>query len=187
MRKRILEATKVLTTNPLFSGSAILVFGSLLGNGVNYIYHFVMGRALGVEQYGVLVSIYSLLYIISIVPISSSVSIVKFVSSAKDEKEQYAIYVAIKSAVQKMAIIGAIVILLLSPLISSFLRISDVASVALVAPIFFLSLITLVNQSTSQGKLQFMGMVLPNISMSLVKLILGVIFGSFLGLKSWEL
>src|SRR6185436_10497139 len=85
-----------LLTHPVISGSAILVVGSMAANVLNLIYQVVMGKVLNPEGYGVLLSLYSVLYILSIVPLSSSVSIVKFVSSAKDYKEKARIYRSVR-------------------------------------------------------------------------------------------
>ena len=63
-----------------------MVGGSMLSNVVNYLYHLAMGRILGPVDYGILASLFSIFYIIGIVPLSSSVSIVKFVSTAKNKK-----------------------------------------------------------------------------------------------------
>lgn len=189
MHKKAIQLTRNAFANPLFSGSALLIGGSLFGNAINYIYHLVIGRALGPEGYGVLASLYSILYMVSIVPISSSLSIVKFISAAKNEKEQSIIYHSVKTIITKIALVGGAIIIILSPIIANFLHISSLINVLLVAPIFVLSLMMLVNQSTSQGRLKFMGMVLPNITMSIVKLVLGIglvllgfsVFGAMVG------
>lgn len=78
---------KNLLKHPLFSGSFVMIAGSMAINVVNYIYHLLMGRILGPVDYGTLASVYSLLYIVTIIPTSASVSIVKFISSAKDKRE----------------------------------------------------------------------------------------------------
>ena len=91
----------------------------MLTNVVNYLYHLVMGRLMGPVEYGVLASLYSILYIISIVPMSTSFAMVKFVSSAKNEKELSSVYLALKKFVFKLALVGMLVVLLLSPVIFS--------------------------------------------------------------------
>src|SRR3989339_705497 len=103
-----------LTSHPLFSGSLVMVGGNMLTNVVNYLYHLVMGRLMGPVEYGVLASLYSILYIISIVPMSTSFAMVKFVSSAKNEKELSSVYLALKKFVFKLALVGMLVVLLLS-------------------------------------------------------------------------
>lgn len=151
-----------------------MIFGNMFANAVNYLYHILMGRMLGPVSYGVLASIYSILYLVSIIPASSSVAIVKFISGTKTDSETYAVYKSIFRFVLKFAIVVSLLIFIFTPLISVFLNIADYWSVSLVAPVLFFSLITLVNQSTSQGITRFIGNVGPNVISSLVKLVLGI-------------
>lgn len=160
--------------HPLFSGSAIMVGGNMAANAINYLYHLVMGRVLGPVDYGVLASLYSILYLAGIIPISASVSIVKFISAAP-EREVYSTYEAIKRFVLLLAIGISLFFLALSPITAGFLKIESVASVALIGPIIFLTLITLVNQASSQGLLRFSGSVIPTLISSGIKFGLGVL------------
>lgn len=171
MRQKI----KNLTSHPLFSGSAIMFVGNMGANVINYAYHLIMGRLLGPVGYGILASLYSILYLVSIIPSSASVTIVKFISSAK-ENELYSVYESIRKFIFKLAMILALLIVIISPLISKFLHIENIIPVFLIAPILFLSLITLVNQSASQGLLKFSGFVIPVLISSLSKLLIGVVF-----------
>lgn len=179
---------KKIISHPLFSGSALMVGGSLLVNGFNYIYHLAMGRLLGPIDYGVLASIFSLLYLTSVVPISSSFAIVKFVAAAKTSHERNVIYSGINNLVWKVAVVFFIVLVLSAASIAKFLHIENVINVALVGPIVFLSLITLVNQASMQGILKFFGVVGPNFVSSVIKLMVGlflVILGFSVGGALW--
>ncbi|QQG47055.1 MAG: oligosaccharide flippase family protein [Candidatus Woesebacteria bacterium] len=170
-----MKKIKEVLNHPMASSSALLIFGSLGINVINLIYHFVMGNILGPVNYGTLLSLYSILYILSIVPLSSSVAIVKFISKSKSKKERMVVYNAIKKLILYIAIFGSAFVVILSPIISNFLNIKDVVSTLLTAGVLFFSLITLVNQASLQGILKFMGVVLPNFVSSAIKLILGVV------------
>ena len=143
-------------------------------NAINYLYHLIMGRLMGPAEYGILASLYSILYIISIIPMSTSFAIVKFVSVAKGSKEVVAVYSTLKSFVFKLAIIGMVLIIVTSPYIAGFLQIDNSLGVLIIGPILFFSLICLVNQATSQGLLKFSGNVVPNIISGIAKLLFGV-------------
>lgn len=145
----------------------------MVANAINYLYHLVMGRVLGPSDYGVLASLYSILYLIGIIPASASVAVVKFISSAK-KQETYSIYVALGKFVSVLAFVVSVLFLVFSPLIAKFLNISGVWSVTIVSPILFLTLITLTNQATSQGLLKFWGIVIPTLISSFVKFALGI-------------
>lgn len=162
-------------SHPLFSGSAIVFVGNMSANAINYVYHLVMGRLLGPVEYGILASLYSILYLISIIPSSASVSIVKFISSAKDN-EVYSVYETIRKLIFKIAVVMSVLVVAVAPFASKFLHIENMWSVILVAPILFLSLVTLVNMSVSQGLLKFTGYIIPTLISSLLKFLLGVTF-----------
>src|SRR5690606_35205120 len=97
-------SAKTIVSHPLFSGSSIMILGSLGANAINYLYHLIMGRALGPVDYGKLAAIFSLLYIVSVVPISSGFAIVKFISTAKDKKERDRFYSSIRAFFTKLAL-----------------------------------------------------------------------------------
>ncbi len=173
--KKLYSTGRLIVAHPMISGSAVMVGGSMAANAVNYVYHFIMGRTLGVADYGNLASLYSLLYILSIVPISSSISIVKFISSSKTLKDQSAVYSGVKNLVFRISFFSSLFILAMSPFIEKFLHIGNTASVALIAPILFFSLLNLVNQSTLQGMMNFFGVVVPNFVVSVIKLAIGLL------------
>lgn len=152
-----------------------MIGGSMAINVLSYAYHLIVGRLLGPEQYGVLASVFSVFYIVSVVPLSSSISIVKFIASAKNKKEVAMTYKGINNFVLKFSIVLSAVVLVAAWPISQFLRITDVTSILLLSPILFFALMTLVNQSTSQGMLQFMGVVGPNFVSNFLKLVLGIV------------
>ena len=79
---------KMMSLNKLLYSSLFVMAVSMSINLVNYFYHLVFGRILGPVEYGILASLYSILYIVSIVPQSSSFAIVKFVASAKSLEEK---------------------------------------------------------------------------------------------------
>lgn len=166
---------KKLINHPLFSGSAVVFVGNMTANVVNYLYHLIMGRMLGPVEYGVLASLYSILYLVGIIPSSASVSIVKFISSAKP-KEVYSVYKSINKLVLNISIVLVAIMVLVTPFASKFLHIDNYFAVLLVAPILFFSLVTLVNQSSAQGLLKFSGLVIPTLISSFLKFALGVAF-----------
>ncbi|KKQ97303.1 MAG: Capsular polysaccharide biosynthesis protein [Candidatus Woesebacteria bacterium GW2011_GWB1_39_12] len=162
--------------HPLFSGSIIMFGGGMAANVINYIYHLLMGRILGPIDYGSLASIYSLIYVVAIVPISTSFAIVKFISQAKDKKERGYIYWVLKKFVFWVAVVASLVLLVISPWVAQYLKIDEFASVVMIAPMTFLLLMILTNQAAMQGLLRFIGVVGPGFSSALGKLLFGLFF-----------
>jgi len=83
MKKKIIYLIK----HPLFSGSAVMIIGTNITNVINYLYHVFMGRILGPAGYGEMASLFSLLILISTVPSSLNLALVKFVSGNKDHEK----------------------------------------------------------------------------------------------------
>lgn len=168
MKEKILK-------NKLVSGSLVMIAGSLGVNVVNYFYHLVMGRLLGPSDYSVLASIFSLFYLIGIVPQSAGVGIVKFTSEVTTQKDLALLYGSLKQFVRKLGFVMALAIFLFSPFISHFLHLESFWIVSLLAPVMYFSLITMVNQSIVQGKLLFGQFVGISLISSLGKFILGLV------------
>src|SRR3989344_9548168 len=99
----------------VFLGTGFMSFG-------NYLYHFLMGRMLGVSLYGALESIISVLYILSVPTLTMTLVIVKFVASHKG-KGEYALVQSLYSFVLgKLMLYGSIalgILVLASPFIRS--------------------------------------------------------------------
>ena len=172
---KLKDFVKSLFRHPLFSGSALMMGGNMLANVVNYFYHLVMGRVLGPTSYGELVSLYSILYMVSIIPISSSFAIVKKIAEEKTVSKQVATYVGIKKLMGTVALTTFVVIVIFSPLLANFLKIENLLSVSLISAMAYFSLLTLVNQATMQAQLKFIGVVGPTIFSSIGKFAFGYI------------
>jgi O-antigen/teichoic acid export membrane protein len=164
---------KDIVKHPLFSGSAIMVFGTNLANFIAYLYHVVIGRLLGPSSYGELSAILSILAIIYASFNFLGLVIVKFVS-ASEKKELNGLFTwfAKKS---RYAAIGAFLILtLLSVQLGQFLHI-ETRTTFLVAPIVGLAVFSFVYRSFLQGLLKFKEVVIASNMDMLIRLIIGVI------------
>lgn len=176
--------------NKLLAGSFVMVAGSMGINVVNYFYHLLMGRMLGPSAYSVLASVFSLYYLIAIIPQSAGVGIVKFTSEANTKTDLDKLYGSLKRFLNRLGLVVATLILIMSPLVSRFLHIDNFWNLALLAPIFYFSLNTMLNQSVLQGLLRFNIYVSANLVASLGKLLLGLLlvylgysaFGAIAGL-----
>ncbi|CAN5347791.1 oligosaccharide flippase family protein [soil metagenome] len=166
---------KKILNHPLFSGSILMISGNMFANILNYLYQLLMGRNLGIVGYGELSSVFAIFYIITIVPVSASPSIIKFISTTKNHNEAAYVYKEIQKLILKLGIALAIIVFLISPLLANFLHV-QITEILIIVPVVFFSLITIVNQSLLQGVLKFWGNVGPNILSSLSKLIFGLIF-----------
>src|SRR5258706_6052932 len=102
---------KKILNHPLFSGSVLMVGGNMFANIINYIYQiYFAGRFLGPIGNGQLGSLFAILYIVTIVPISTSAAIVKFVSSAKNHNEVFLVYTKINKLILRVSLFLSILL-----------------------------------------------------------------------------
>lgn len=162
---------KRIVLNPLFSGSAIMIFGSNLGNFFAYVYHFAMGRILSPLEYGEVGAILSLLGLLSVLISFMGLVIVKFVSSAAD-KDLGGVFSWFYTLGTKIGLVAGALIMLASPLISEFLHI-DILIIFLVGPIFLISTLTFVLKAFLQGLMRFAVLVVSSNIQIIFRLVIG--------------
>lgn len=162
--------------HPLFTGSMVMIVGSNAVNFLNYIYHLIVGRILGPSNYGELAALISLMGLISIVPASINLVIVKYISAAKTETEVVDLVIWLKNRIIKFSIIFFVIILLISPLIVSFLRVSKIIYLILFALTFLVGFQSLFYRAILQGLLKFKEMIFSILAENSIKLIASVLF-----------
>ncbi len=166
---------KKVSINPLFSGSLIVVFGSNMINALNYIYHLLMGRVLGPENYGDLATIIAFISFLSIIPFSLNFVVIKFASSAKNDEEIRHLIGWLNKKVLLVGISISVLIILFSPIFSSFLSIKNYYLIPLAGLVFIFSLPSLLYKSALQGVLMFKEQVLSSLVETGIKLVLGIV------------
>ena len=130
----------------LFVGSFVMTLGTGFGGGLNYVYHLLMGRMLGPADYGVLASLISLAYILSIPLGTFTLVMVKFVSLLKGKKDFDSISSLFKVITKKilpLSLFAFLVLLLLTPLVTSFLHLSSYIPFIIVLGVFFIGIFSL--------------------------------------------
>lgn len=165
---------KKIVTNPLFSGSAIMVFGSNIANFFAYLYHFVVGRLLSPSEYGEVGAILSLLGLLSIFISFLGLVIVRFVSSAR-EKELSSVLKWFYKIGFRVGLGISIAVFLLTPLIAYFLHI-DVLTIFLIGPIFLVTTLSLIYKSFLHGRLRFGVLIIVLNSEMILRLIFAALF-----------
>jgi len=175
MYQRLNSFLRSIVGNKLFSGSILILVGSTLSNAGNYLYHLFMGRMLGPADYGLLASLISLTYMIS-VPIGTiRLSLVKEISSFyKKNSEIKKTYDWILAKSIPVYILLALLAIPLSSVISKSINIghTDLVFVMLISGI--VGLYTTINQSFLQGMQEFFKLSVVGILGSATKLILAL-------------
>ncbi len=185
MRKFMGNLISKIMKDQFFSATFWVFLGTGFLNFGNYLYHLLMGRMLGVALYGALESMISVLYILSVPTITLTLVIVKFVSSFKGKGEYSSISDFYNYILEKLILYGSIlliVLILISPLVKSFLHLPSLL-LALLLPIsFFFNLIYSLNKSILQGLSSFFKFSILSFAETVVKVIFAI-FLVYMGFK----
>ena len=148
----------------------------------NYIYHLLMGRMLGPELYGVLESVISVFYIVSIPFIPLTLVIVKFVSAYKGKNDKESISSFYNYMGKKILVYGSVatlILLFLAPFISSFLHLPNLYFSTLIALGLFIGLFAVFIKGVLQGLFNFFALFVSNTIEILSKLIIAILLVYF--------
>lgn len=165
---------KKIFNNQLLTGSLIVFIGSNLVNVLNYFYHLFMGRLLGPANYGELVSIFSLTGLLMMIPGSANLTITKFVSANKTDKDTQAVINWFYKKSYYLALILVAVTVVLLPIIGTFLNINMSWSLFMIPFLILFGIPTLFNRAILQGLLKFNQSIVSVIGENLIKLVLGI-------------
>jgi O-antigen/teichoic acid export membrane protein len=132
---------EVHDTSLIKAGIIFFVF-SIIISVFNYLYHLVMGRMLGLEEYGVLGSLFAIIYIVTFSTSTFNLVISKNVAEFNLKDKRKIKYLFYKSF-NLIAIIGLVllsVFIALTPFIADFMNLSGITSLIIVGVIAYFSL-----------------------------------------------
>lgn len=174
----IKKSIKNLIANQLIAGSAVLFVGNIFASFGNYLYHLLMGRMLGPVDYGVLASLISVFYLLSIPVAALVLVIVKYVSALRGEKKLATVnyfYRWINRKLLFFGLLGFLIFLIFSSWISSFLHLESNVLLILIGLVSFIGIFSSVNLATLQGFLRFGWYTIVGIVSVVVKLVLAIV------------
>ena len=176
-----------------FARHGLLVFVATMAiNVFGYAFHFAISRRVGVEQYGVLSALNSLLMVSVVLSQIGATVVVKYAAEfrATDDRARLA------ALARKVVQIGAVATVAIAAAgfyaarpLAAYLRVSDVTAVALTTTIIGISFATPSLRAVFQGVEDFKSWALSTILESFVKLFAGVglvyagfgVVGAFVG------
>jgi len=156
----------------------IVVASTMAVNFLNYLYQLLMGRFLSVEDYGILYSLLSLLYIINVGGTALQTSLARYTSKLKAHGKYGKIRYLWESSYRGTILIGIlsfVFISLLSSVVSQFLNISNSLYVVLLALFLVLSFVLPANMGVLIGLQEFVKFGSANVFWALLKLVFGVL------------
>lgn len=172
--------------------SILMMTATMAANFFNYLFQLSMGRLLSLEDYGILYSLLSLVYIINVGGTAIQTSIGRYTSKLKTHGEYSKIKYLWDFSTRSTLILGVVMFLLvclLSPIIAQFFNISNIWYVILLAFYLLFSFAMPSNQGLLMGLQKFWAFGASLASWALLKLLLGVFlvligFGIYGGLLS---
>ena len=167
--------------NKLIKDNITLFLGNALGAFFTFLFHFYMGRKLGPEDYGALGAILAIIYLFTIPITTIQTSIAKFASNFKAKNEINYLFEAATKKLFIYSLIGSLIFIILSPLISSYLHIKIFP--LLMLSLFIISSVMLyINRGLLQGLQRFKNFSLNLILEGLIKFLVSLIL-VFAGFK----
>lgn len=178
----IKETIKKVLQHPLISGSSIIFIGSFLVSIGNYIYNLLMGRFLNVQDYGLLTSLTSLLILLGLFSNAFMNIFVKFAATFKGADNDSGTKMLFSYGVRILGVFGIILFLLLIlliPVLRSFLHIDNPGYIFYIILAVLFSLFLTLPLGLLQGRMQFIPLSFANLSQPVIKIIVALILLSF--------
>ncbi|HSA83330.1 MAG TPA: oligosaccharide flippase family protein [Patescibacteria group bacterium] len=172
------ERAKQLVKHPLIYGSSIVVIGNLAANFFNFLFNIFMNKHVSVADYGVLLSVMSIIAYPALIGSAVVPVVVRFAGiyfAQNNFSMLRGLYVKIKKLLLLIAIIFFVSFLFAMPSINSFFHINNTNILIMTNIIIFFSLIGVVNMAFLQAKLAFAYQVFVNFLNAIIKLSLGMV------------
>ncbi len=165
----------------LVKGSIILLFAFGIYNFFNSVFQLTMARMLSITDYGILATIFSFIYILSVFSESIQLIISKYTANEDNKGKVKNI---IKKSLKKSFLISSLVFLiylLVAIYLSDLLKI-EYYLLSIGGVIIFSSFLLPVTRGVMQGKKRFSSLGINMVSESLLKLVLSILF-VFIGFR----
>ncbi|MCL4413714.1 MAG: glycosyltransferase [Actinobacteria bacterium] len=175
MKRRIAAAFDTARRAELTSDGALVLFVAMMAvNGVNFVFNVVMSRMLGAAHYGALGSLLGMVSVVTVVVGGLQLAVTQAV--AEREATARSRVVAGK-AFLAAGVVGLVVLAVtgaLSPLLSSFLHLSSLVPVVLLALYLAPSIAGLVPQGVLIGERRFRAVAAATLIGTTARLVVGV-------------
>lgn len=164
--------------NPFIRNSAVLFFGTMIMNVLNYVFHLVVGRLVTPSVYGEIESLISLLAIVSVPAAVITLIATKHAAQMKRENNlagSAAVFAYLSTRVALFGLPFLVVAFVLTPSIGRFLRIESSQPLYFLWILIVLSFLSAVGTGILSGWQRFSHINVAAVSGALVKLILGAL------------
>ncbi|WP_207512310.1 oligosaccharide flippase family protein [Longitalea luteola] len=159
----------------ILKNSTLVIAGVIVSNMLAYAFHFVAGRMLGPQDYGVFGALMSLFLLVALPAGALSFAITKYTARFNYEKELGMIGVLRKKIQNDILVFSGITllfILVFAKFIANFLKISSVIPVIIIGVTLAFSLLLPVNRGILQGMQKFFHYSMNTIIEAFARLVL---------------
>lgn len=166
----------------IFKHGMIFLAGSGITAVLNYLYHLFMGRMLGPYEYGILGSLFALIYIATTATGAFNLTISKYTAQFKGKEKESEVKYLVSRALKKVSVYGIIILaiyVLLSQFIASFMNLESATGVVIVGVAAFFMFISSILSGTLNGFQKFVWQNASSISSVIIKFSLAVILVAF--------
>jgi O-antigen/teichoic acid export membrane protein len=172
------KLTNKIKNDELVKSGSIFLVGSLLVAVLNYLYHLFMGRMLGPEEYGVLGSLFAIVYLVTFAGATFNKVISKFTAELNGIGQKAALKYLIINGLFKISLFSSIIFiiyLLFIPLIAKFMHLTDYIGLVIVGVIAFLSILMAVIVGALNGMEKFVWQTGMNFVSTFFKFVLAIL------------
>lgn len=160
-------------------GSLVLVIGLTLGNAINFLYNLILGRALTLQQFGIISLLTTLWYLVSIVSngLTGTTNYEVSLNIGKGEEVKGdSFYKKLRTKITYLSIAISLTLILLSPFIATYFKIPNPLILAALFSVIGFEMFNTVTRGYLQGKLRLISLaILINLE-AISKVIFAVIF-----------
>lgn len=166
-----------IVRHPLISGSAIIFIGSFIANLGNYIFNLAMGRMLPVSDYGMLLSLVSVIGLLTVFQSALTTIFAKFsakFTASGDTPSLNSLKAGGIKTVLVISVVFFILLLLSTNLSKSFLHLNNNIIWILASISVAFSILSAFTVGVLQGQLKFVFLSVLNVLGIIIKLLVGV-------------
>jgi len=175
------QKVQKIITHPLISGSTVIFIGSFIASLLNYFYNILMGRMLSEKDFGLLISLTSILILVSL--FSSSFANVFTKLTAEDAvhkgKSRYAMIITQGGKyIFYFTFIFSILYLVATPMLMNYLHIKNGEYVIIILLAMIGTLLLSLPTGILQGKLKFYSLSFVHIVQPFIKIFFALLLVS---------
>jgi len=163
----------------LLRAGSIFLVGTVIAAGFNYLYQVSMGRMLGPGDYGILGSLFAIIYMVTFSTKTFGLVLSKFSAEFHGKKEFGNLKSLIKKSFRKIAFLGAIALIpyfAASPFIAKFMNLDSVSGVIIVGFIAYFSVLFTILTGALNGLQKFVWQNISNVVSPFIKFFLAIFF-----------